>query len=223
MREIHRLTVLERRDLTARMVRLTLGGPSLTGLAPQPAQDVELLLPGDQGTVKRRYTIRQTRPAAGEWDVDVVIHGAAGPGSRWAARARIGDSAELIGPRGKLELRPAGHHLFVGDEASLPAIAALSEALAPAEMSTAILQVGSPADELPVAASRVRWLHRGGRSADANELLISAVEQAAATGNFDQAYILTEARAARAIRDLLRAQGLDADRVFAKGYWNARA
>ncbi|MGD0558312.1 MAG: hypothetical protein ABSA93_25450 [Streptosporangiaceae bacterium] len=84
---------------------------------------------------------------------------------------------EVVGPRGKLELRPAAHHLFVGDEASLPAIAALSEALPPAGESTAILQ----------------------------------------------AYVLTEARAARAIRDLLRARGLDADRVFAKGYWNARA
>jgi NADPH-dependent ferric siderophore reductase len=177
MRDIHQVAVLERRDLTARMVRLTLAGPSLAGLAPRPAQDVEMLLPGDQSTVKRHYTIRHARPGAGEWDVDVLIHDATGPGSRWAARARTGDSAELVGPRGKLELRPAAHHLFVGDEASLPAIAALSEALPPAGESTAILQ----------------------------------------------AYVLTEARAARAIRDLLRARGLDADRVFAKGYWNARA
>jgi NADPH-dependent ferric siderophore reductase len=223
MRDIHRVAVLERRDLTARMVRLTLAGPSLAGLTPRPAQDVEMLLPGDQGTVKRHYTIRHARPGAGEWDVDVLIHGATGPGSRWAARARTGDSTELVGPRGKLELRPAAHHLFVGDEASLPAIAALSEALPPAEESTAILQVGSTNDELPVAVSHARWLHRHGHAADANEQLISAVEQAAATGDFAQAYVLTEARAARAIRDLLRARGLDADRVFAKGYWNARA
>jgi NADPH-dependent ferric siderophore reductase len=223
MRDIHRVRVLERRNLTPRMVRLTLGGASLVGLAPRPAQDVEMLLPGDQGTVRRRYTIRHARPAAGAWAVDVVLHGAGGPGSRWAARAQVGDLTELIGPRGKLKLRPASHHLFVGDEASLPAIAALSEALPPAETSTAILQVDSPDDELPVAAGHVIWLHRRGRPADTIDLLPSAVERAVTAGNFGQAYVLTEAHTARAIRDLLRAHDLDGDRVFSKGYWNSRS
>jgi NADPH-dependent ferric siderophore reductase len=153
----HAAVVRARLALTARTLRLTLGGLSLVGLVSLPAQDVEVLVADGTGPLlKRRYTIRHARPTSGEIDLDVVLHGPGGPGSRWAERAQLGSPVELIGPCGKLELRPADWHLFVGDEASLPAISALCEALPGNEAAIAVVQVTSDEDRMPIASSPSR-------------------------------------------------------------------
>ncbi|MYW04254.1 siderophore-interacting protein [Streptomyces sp. SID3343] len=219
---IHRCTVLARCHLTPSMVRLTVGGPSLIGLVPRPAQDIEVLLTDARGSrIKRRYTIRNARPQVGEWDVDAFLHADGGPGSAWAASARPGSAVELVGPRGKLELRAADGHLFVGDEASMPAIAALVEALPAGQEATAVVETGSPADRVPVGAGRVHWIERGDRLPGDPQLLLAAVARELRVRKFEQVYILTEAHIAGAIRDLVRDAGIGSDHVFAKGYWTA--
>ncbi|WP_161501004.1 siderophore-interacting protein [Embleya scabrispora] len=219
---IHRCTVLARRDLTPRMVRLTLAGPSLVGLVPRPAQDIEVLLADAGGNrVKRRYTIRNARPQVGEWDVDAFLHADGGPGSAWAASARPGSDVELVGPRGKLELRAADGHLFVGDEAALPAIAALAEALPAGQEATAVVETGSPADRVPIGAASVRWLERGDRLPGDPESLLAAVARELRARDFEQVYILAEAHITGAIRNLVHGAGIGPDHVFAKGYWTA--
>ena len=158
---LHAATVTAVRTLTPRMIRLTLAGLTLVGLQTRPAQDIELLLADrDLKRIKRRYTIRHCRPEAGELDIDLFLHDYGGPGSNWAHQAHPGSTAEFIGPKGKLELRPADWHLFVGDEASLPAIADLTEALGGDQISIALLEVTDEADQLPLVATDVRWLHR---------------------------------------------------------------
>ncbi|MEV0262310.1 siderophore-interacting protein [Streptomyces sp. NPDC050617] len=222
MKDLHHCELLARRQLTPRMVRLTLGGPSLTGLTPRPAQDIEVLLTDATGApIKRRYTIRHARPQSGEWDIDAVIHAGAGPGSAWAATAQIGSRVELVGPRGKLQLRPAEGHLFIGDEASSPAIAALAEALPDDQVTAAVVETQSEADRLPVAADHVRWIERGPAAAGDPALLLAAVDQELQEARFEQVYILAEAHTTGALRELVHAAGVAPDRVFAKGYWTA--
>lgn len=222
MNAVHRATVLARRRLTPRTVRLTLGGPSLVGLATRPAQDVEILLADGRGRrVKRRYTIRQARPERGEWDIDAVLHAGGGPGSEWAARAEPGSAVEFAGPRGRLRLRPARAHLFVGDEASLPAIAALTEALPAGQVTTAVIEIGSPADRQPVAATRADWLERGERPPGTAELILPAVDRETDAIRYEQVYVLAEARIAGAVRDLVRSKGVRTEQIFTKGYWTA--
>jgi len=46
----------------------------------------------------RTYTVRAVRRHLAEVDVDVVLHGDAGPASRWANRVRPGDEVALLGP-----------------------------------------------------------------------------------------------------------------------------
>lgn len=205
--------------LTPRMHRVTVRAEALIDVVIRPAQDVELLLREASGRrIKRRYTIRHARPATGELDLDVLLHGS-GPGSHWAATARAGDEVEFQGPRGKLELRSAPWHLLAGDESALPAIAAICEAFPPEERATAVVEVRDRGDELSLAAY-THWLHRGDAAAGTPDLLVRAVDQLELPAGNGRAYLMGETRAMVSLRGVLEARGVAHDAIFVKGYWN---
>jgi NADPH-dependent ferric siderophore reductase len=215
---VHEATVVDSRQLTPRMRRVTVQADAMRGVAVKPAQDVELLLRDETGRrVKRRYTIRHARPERGELDLDVLLHGA-GPGARWGAEAAPGDTVEFQGPRGKLELRSAPAHLLVGDESAIPAIAAICAALPAAEPATAVVEIRDADDELPVDA-QLRWVHRGGTPPGGADLLTRALDDVSIPAG-TRGYLLGETRAMVALRSVLEARGLDHDAIFVKGYWN---
>ncbi len=216
----HAATVVAVRELAPRMRRLTLQVPTLD--EPRPAQDVELILGDGSGRrAKRRYTVRHYRGSDREIDIDALLHGHDGPGARWAASAAPGDRVEFFGPRGRLELTDASWHLFVGDEAALPAIAALAARVA--EPAYALIEVGDPADELPAELpphARVRWLHRGDTPPGAPHLLAAAIDAFAPPPGDGHGYLLGESRAVAALRPRLADLGISGERLYAKGYWN---
>lgn len=112
----------------------------------------------------RKYTIRRIDPQAGTLDVDFVIHHHGGPGSRFAATARIGDVIGMIGPGGG-GARPADWNLFAGDETAIPAIARLIEALPANARGVAIIEVADARDEQTIRHDTeidILWLHRNG-------------------------------------------------------------
>lgn len=216
---LHHATVTATQQLTPRMRRITLRVPTLQ--SPRPAQDVELVLLDATGRrVKRRYTIRHHRADAGEIDIDALLHGH-GPGAVWAAEARQGDEIDFFGPRGRLEVRPADWHLFVGDESALPAFAALAEAVeACGWASHALIEVADASDELPVRAT-VRWLHRGSTvAAGTPGPLGAAIDEFRTPDGTGQAYLLGESRVVAALRPRLWARGLGNEQIYVKGYWN---
>jgi NADPH-dependent ferric siderophore reductase len=210
--------VVRAAPVTPRMRRVTVQAPTLAGVEIKPAQDVELLLREPSGRrVKRRYTIRHARPAGGELDLDVLLHGD-GPGARWGESARPGDVLELQGPRGKLELRSAAFHLLVGDESALPAIAAISESLPTGERAAALVEVQGAADELPIACS-VSWIHRGAAAPGSADLLTNALGALTLPAG-SRAYLLGESRAMIALRPVVAGLGVEHEAIFVKGYWN---
>jgi len=223
-RTVHDATVIARRQLTASTLRLTLSAPDVCALVQRPAHDLEVLLADRDGQrVKRRYTIRQTRPDTGELDLDVVLHEGGGPGAAWATTAPVGSHVNLIGPRGKLELRPAGWYLFVGDETSLPAIAALTEALGPTACTVVLAEVAGPQDQIRLtAALDVRWLHRDRSPAGDPELLSEAIAALTAPADHGRAYLLGESRVVRELSQQLGHLAIASQRAFVKGYWNRR-
>jgi NADPH-dependent ferric siderophore reductase len=201
------------------MRRVTIRAAAMVGVAVLPAQDVELLLREPNGRrVKRRYTIRHTRPDLGEFDLDVLLHGDA-PGSRWGQSAAPGDTVEFQGPRGKLELRPAAWHLLVGDESALPAIASICAALPAAERAVAVIEVGDATDEVPVERAEVRWLHRHQRVPGSAQLLADALATLAIPAGA-RGYLMGETRAMVELRGILERHGVGHEAIFVKGYWN---
>jgi NADPH-dependent ferric siderophore reductase len=200
------------------MRRLTVRTAALRAAELRPAQDVELHLREESGRrVKRRYTIRHYRREVDEMDLDVLLHGA-GPGARWGSTASPGEQVQFQGPRGKLELRPAPWHLLIGDESAIPAIASIGEALPSEEQASAVIEVGSEADELPLPA-HVRWVHRGAAPPGGSELLAGALETLRVPSGA-RTYLLGETRAMVALRALLESRGVRHELIFVKGYWN---
>ncbi|MDP9840079.1 NADPH-dependent ferric siderophore reductase [Neorhizobium huautlense] len=186
------LKVLGIRDLSPHIRRITFGSSKLKRFNTPLALHAKLLFPRDHaplclpsltpiGTIDwgsdeeraiiRKYTIRRIDPQSGTLDIDFVLHDHGGPGSRFAANAKVGDVLGMIGPGGG-SARPADWNLFAGDETALPAIARLIEALPADARGKAIIEVADERDEQPICCSTgidIAWLHRS-RSASPNEL-----------------------------------------------------
>ncbi|MDT7624717.1 MAG: hypothetical protein QOF99_5618 [Pseudonocardiales bacterium] len=261
------LQVLRTHLVTPRMTRVTLGGDELAGFPGDgPDQRIKLFFPmpgqrrpamprassggpvwppGEPRPVIRSYTVRRFDAAAGELDVDFVLHGAHGPAAAWAAAAEPGDWVGVSDPGGRYRPDPTAQaHLVIGDESALPAIATVLEALGAAGadsagvVSAGVVSAGVPVEvfievadvaeeqQLPTGAgARVHWLHRGGRPP--GQPLIEAVTAAELPPGVDpgrcQAWLSAEAGAVRDIRaHLLDERGLTRRMVYATGYWRAR-
>lgn len=218
----HAGRVVAAESVTPRMRRVTVQADSMIGVQLKPAQDVELHLIDETGRrVKRRYTIRAARPAVGELDLDVALHGP-GPGAAWGATAAPGDAISFQGPRGKLELRPTPTHLLVGDDSALPAIAVIAESLPAGERAVAVIEVQDAAEEQPIRSETLRWVHRSGTAPGTPDHLLPAVRDLLPSLDLasTRAYLLGETRTMVTLRALFEDAGLAHDAIFLKGYWN---
>ncbi|WP_419995250.1 siderophore-interacting protein [Streptomyces boninensis] len=166
--------VIRTQQLSPSLVRVTFGGPGLTGFAaggrdqslslflPHPGQQAPVMPTGEGWfdayramdpalrAILRSYTVRAQRSAAGgatEVDIDFVLHAEpAGPAATWAAAARPGDRLIFLGPAVPDN---AGVRFRLPDGASEVLLAADETALPAA---AAILE--SLPDDIPVRA----WL-----------------------------------------------------------------
>ncbi len=229
--------------LTPRSVRITLTGDDLAGFAvdgpashlklvlPAPGQDRPtlptvgpegLVWPAGQRPLLRTYTPRRFDPVAGELDIDFILHDNAGPASAWASRARPGDTAVVVGPRGRYPADPAASwQLIAGDETALPAIATILEDLRPGVPAIVLVEVADAEEQLHLytkADLRITWVYRGDAAAGtALELAVAAAELPTGEG---QAFIAAEASAMRRIRRHLAGErGIPVDRLYTRGYW----
>lgn len=241
-RPVDRLTVTAVTAVTPAVRRVTLSaaadvvaaaGPTLTLLVPRVgdrspqwpdvARDGRIVWPqGSHGVSMRRYTARRQDPAAGEVDIDFVLHGD-GPAAAWAAAATVGD---VLGVASSAPLgdAPADWLLLVGDETALPAIGRILDAAAPGTRGVALVEVAGPEEEQPLPAPpgvTVRWLHRDGAEPGVGNRLADAVAALEPPGGDDVfAWVAAESAAVRAVRADLRARwGLRRSRHHAIGYW----
>jgi NADPH-dependent ferric siderophore reductase len=211
--------------LTPHMQRIELAAPELDGFRYRPGQDVMLLVDVDgRRPVRRRYTIRYLDRARLALTIDVVLHGD-GPGERWVRSSRPGDHIEGIGPRGKVfPNMSADWHLFMGDEAALPAILAMTESLPGDCDATLVLEIPVTDDEQDFSAparTRVTWLHRLSRPAGdpASSLLVAEAADVELPPGRGHAYLLGEASVVLALRERLAARGFSPDQMSPKAYW----
>lgn len=207
---------------TDKYVKLLLAKP---GLGLRPPYDLDALraeLPAGDVPVRRTYTVRHLDAAAKTIAIDFVVHGDEGIAGPWAASARPGDLLALSGPGGMYAPTgdPAVEHLLIGDDSALPAVAAALEGMPADARGLALVEVGGPADELPLGAPanvEVRWVHRAG--AVAGETLVAAVEALPRPAARVQVFAHGERTAMKGVRAVLQGWGLTRDDFSLSAYW----
>jgi NADPH-dependent ferric siderophore reductase len=231
-------TVQRVQQLTPRMVRIVFGGPALAGFNWNgPAAHIKLILGIDTPEVRapsRTYTPRHFDAATHELTVDFVLHGE-GPASIWAAQAQVGQTVLIAGPGRSYAVDTEAQWLLIaGDEAAIPAVATILEALPNRLHTEVLLEVNDAADEFVLGPQHshisVRWLHRAqplvghdGAARAGVELLnaIRAFRQPEGSGRI---YVACEADAMRRIRQhLLVERALPREWVTTRGYWKQGA
>lgn len=240
------LTVLRREQLSAHMVRIVAGGEGFAEYVnndfvdryvkivfPQPGVDypepldlwaVRESMPRELWPHTRTYTVRWVDLAAGELAIDFVIHGDEGLAGPWAAAAQPGDALIFTGPGGGYNPDPAADwYLLAGDEAALPAIAAVIESLPAGARGLAFLEVDTDADIQPIAAPaalELVWLERDGAPAGGSDLLVNAVRDAEWPGGRVDVFAHGERGYMKGLREVLfRQRGLERSQVSLSGYW----
>ncbi|MFE4082348.1 siderophore-interacting protein [Paenarthrobacter sp. YIM B13468] len=240
------LTVLRKEWLSPHMVRIVAGGPGFSDYAnneyvdryvkivfPQPGVDYQLPLdlwairetmPREQWPHTRTYTIRWANLEERELAIDFVVHGDEGLAGPWAAAAEPGDPLVFTGPGGAYNPAPdADWHLFAGDDAAIPAIAACIEALAPEARGFAFLEVDGAEDILPISAPaglELRWLQRNGVPAGSSELLLDALRDMQWLPGRVDVFAHGERGYMKGLRQIFFSQrGLERSQVSLSGYW----
>jgi NADPH-dependent ferric siderophore reductase len=232
-----RLEVLRVTDLTPRMRRITLGGPELAGFLSLGADDhIKLLFastPEQQAALAtmvlgakggdgakpdmRDYTPRRIDLAAGELDIDFVLHGD-GPASTWAAQAAPGQFLHIGGPRSSTLVPDVfDSYLLIGDETAIPAIARRIEELPAGRKVLAVIEVEDAQERQPLegaAEVQVIWVQRHQQS------LVEVVSQLTLPAGKLFTFVATEAALSRKLRRvLLDEHKVDDDAFKVAGYW----
>lgn len=189
----------------------------------------------------RSYTVRAQRYHPVEVDVDFALHGTAptdppgteGPAAAWAARARPGDRAVLLGPATAdnrcVNFRPPADTdwvLLAADETALPALGAILNWLPTGTLVRAFVEVPHQQDIHDLvgpAELHVTWRVGERRSATSGGLA-DAVREAELPGGVPYAWIAGESAMVRTLRrHLVRERGYARARVQFSGYWRRGA
>ncbi|MEV6109003.1 siderophore-interacting protein [Streptomyces sp. NPDC051940] len=238
------LTVARTARLSPSLVRITFTGEELEAFAsggydqslslflPHPGQDAPVIARGEDWfeeframdpavrAVCRSYTVRAQRP--GEADIDFVLHAEpAGPAATWAAQAKPGDRAAVLGPyeadnagvRFRLP-EDAAWVLVAADETALPAAQAILEGLPAGLPARVWLQVPRTADQVAVstaAEAEITWLTSG---------IEDAVRGAELPEGTPYAWIAGESGMVKALRrHLVNDRAVDRRAITFTGYW----
>lgn len=207
--------VLRREQISAHLVRLTLGGPGLadfesTGI---PDEWVGLVVPGQFQS--RYYTVRSW--SGGELVLDVVVH-EVGLVTEWAARDVVGETVTITEAKGSFAM-PAGAQwlLLVGDLTAMPAMARIaSEVDVPTRIWAEV-----PDDLSSYLTGDVTWLTPPGEGQSALAEVVETIDWPAGEGYF---WMAGESAQMRAIRKhLMRDRRLPSTAYDVMGYWRGVA
>lgn len=223
---VYTAEVAARRGVTPNMVRITLRGARTSegdrfASCGRPDEFFGLWVPaGDGADEKRYYSVRAWRPEQDELDVDFVIHDA-GPATRWARDAQVGERVSFDLPRGHYVVPPDVERvLVIGDATALPAIGRiLEERSAGGPPVHAILSVDDRADrqEFPLRDGDVlQWV--------TDDAIVASVVAAAGDGVPTYLWFSGESSTMREIRRHVRHDlGWPTSRYMTMGYWRRDA
>lgn len=217
----YELTVTGRTELTPNYLRLHFEGKELlTGRTLHPTMWVRGWFPDGVKSHQRGYTLVNADAAAGTVDIDFAMHD--GLATRWASRAKTGDTLEVtvLGSNFTLpDPAPAGY-VIVGDAASLPAINSLLDAIGIDTPTKVFLEAAHDDDrELPIAntSAQLVWIDRK----NDGQALVEAVAAAAFDAVDYFGWVACDNRTTRAVAKIFREDyKIPRKSIKAQAYWS---
>jgi NADPH-dependent ferric siderophore reductase len=200
------LTVSSIDRITQRMLSLGFTSGDLQDfVSASPDDHIKLFFPSGvaEGAkpCMRDFTPRRVDIERGSLTVDFALH-EAGPATRWAAAARLGDTLEIGGPRGSVILPDDfDWYLLIGDETAVPAIGRRVEELrAGVPVTTFVVAGKGEAQSFETAARWTpHWIERPPGSDDATLLKAALATHELPPGE-GFVWIAAEAAVARSLR-----------------------
>ena len=159
-----KITVATVQRLSPRMLRIRFESSDLDDFtSPSPDDHIKLFFPSpedertdNEPVAKRDFTPRLFSPKDGTLTVDFALH-ENGPATEWAIHAQIGDSLEMGGPRGSMNVPDDfDWYILIGDESALPSIGRRVEGLRSGVPVTTIVAVHDD-KEIQTFSSQANW------------------------------------------------------------------
>ncbi len=221
-------------SIAPHMIRVGFGG-DLEGFTSLGFDDhVKMFFPdgaatagGEQPTAGRDYTPRRYDAAANTLEVDFVIHDA-GPATRWAMQAAVGQTMSIGGPRGSFIIPTTfDWHLLAGDDTALPAIGRRLAELPSGSRAVVLAEVDGPADEIGFdskAEVSVAYAHRNGADAGSTDLLPRTLRKLKLPDGAYYAWVACDSPTAKLMRaQLIAEHGANPKWMRCAGYWRRGA
>jgi NADPH-dependent ferric siderophore reductase len=243
------LEVVAVQSVTARMVRVTMGGEDLYGFVSSGFDDhVKLFFPhpgemrpilpatqqSDQVTtdnalkpIARDFTPRRYDAVSSTLEIEFALHDS-GPATAWAAQARSGHFLGVGGPRGSFIISvDFACHLLIGDETALPAISRRLEELPRGVRAVVVAEIDTVAEQQQFATAAqvdTHWVHRHGAKPGSVGPLLDTVRALTLPAEDVFIWVACESAVAKALRlHFLNERGFSKERVKAAGYWKRGA
>jgi len=227
------LTVLDSKQVTPNMQRITLHGEALGEFPPECVGSYIKLLFNSTGTtdlnsvaegqrpVMRTYTIAQFSSAENTIEVDFVRHVTddlqCGFAARWAMNVQVGETINIVGPGTISDMSTeADWFLLVADMTALPALAAKIRLLPRDATGYAVIKVIEQADAQPIDAPtnvKVIWLTD-------QESLVDKVESLPWLDGVASVWTACEFDSMRALRHYFRNdKQVPRENIYLSSYW----
>ncbi len=220
-------TVVATDTISPTLRSVTLSHPDAVKLAGAPGQDIMIYVGEHDGHARRRrYSVRSVDPVAQELTLWIATTHE-GPGAQWARDAAVGDSVDVIGPRGKIFLdEMADWHLFVGGTVALGAFYRMAESIDPPGRAVFVVELPDPADAVtPVLDEAITptgiFIDRGDRVAGDPAGILSALAAFDFPPDEGHAYLFGEFSVVRAAQSALVDRGLAPEQISLKAFWRA--
>ena len=172
--------------------------------------------PADADTLHRAaYTFTSLDPALGRFTFDIFAH-AGGRTTDWVRHVTGGEVVGIMGP-GSGDFPVTDDLLIAGDETALPAIRRILEQSPPTRAGRALIEIGNPADIVPITVPPLMtldWLLRG-RDQDLCAQLLTIDHLPRETF----VWVAAEQATIRQVKAHFRTLGLARDRSYLSYYW----
>lgn len=244
----HVLTVTRVQKLSDQLVRLVASAPKLDGyrsngaldeyvkvyaadpalglVPPYDLRELRQRLPREQVPRSKSYTIRWIDPVVDELAIDFVLHGEPGTVGHWAGTVEPGAALVISPARSKTSIQlGADYYVLAADEAGIPAISKILEALPEHAQGVALLEIADERAMFDVKHPQgidLRWLSRDGVSAGRSDVLAEAFQTLAVPRKGLGVVAHTERSTVKAISRICERWNLSKRSSHISSYWTLR-